>query len=140
MAPYDWVNNGGSVDILLDGEYGFTFMGSWYYSMEWVWNLRTKLCCIASGKWNVTRVLLQWFDIRYSFEGSNEERWVGNRRKRFYSEIKEIFIWEGGVCKNPKGVFMYGDLMETFEYLWVNIWCMLDWIIGFCHKVDHSGI
>ena len=24
--------------------------------------------------------------------------------------------------------------METVEYMWVNIWCMLDWIIGFCHK------
>ena len=24
--------------------------------------------------------------------------------------------------------------METVEYMWVNIWCMLDWIDGFCHK------
>ena len=24
--------------------------------------------------------------------------------------------------------------METVEYMRVNIWCMLDWIIGFCHK------
>ena len=23
--------------------------GSLYYCKEWVWNLRTKLCCIASG-------------------------------------------------------------------------------------------
>ena len=27
---------------------------SWCYSREWVWNLRTKLCCIASVKWNVS--------------------------------------------------------------------------------------
>ena len=20
------------------------------------------------------------------------------------------------------------------EYMWINVWCMLDWIIGFCHK------
>ena len=26
----------------------------------------------------------------------------------------------------------YGDCYV--EYMWVNIWCMLDWIIGFCHK------
>ena len=26
------------------------------------------------------------------------------------------------------------------EYISVNIWCMLDWIIGFDHTVDHSGI
>ena len=25
-------------------------MGSWYYYKEWAWNLKTKLCCIASGK------------------------------------------------------------------------------------------
>ena len=35
MAPYDWAN-GGSADIFLDGEYGFTSMGSWYYSREWM--------------------------------------------------------------------------------------------------------
>ena len=30
--------------------------------------------------------------------------------------------------------------METVEYIWENIGCMLDWIIGFCHTFDHSGI
>ena len=35
---------------------------------------------------------------------------------------------------------MYDGPMETVEYIWVNIWCMLDWIIGFCHTVDHSSI
>ena len=48
MTPYDWAN-GGSVDVFLDGEYGFTSMGSRSYTRELVWNLRTKLCCIASG-------------------------------------------------------------------------------------------
>ena len=24
--------------------------------------------------------------------------------------------------------------METVEYIWMNIWRMLDWIVGFCHK------
>ena len=27
-------------------------------------------------------------------------------------------------------------LMENVEYIWVNIWCMLDWIVGFCHKTE----
>ena len=26
---------------------------------------------------------------------------------------------------------MYNSAMETVEYMWVNIWCMVDWIIGF---------
>ena len=30
---------------------------------------------------------------------------------------------------------MYDGPMETLEYIWVNIWCMLDWIVGFCHKI-----
>ena len=29
---------------------------------------------------------------------------------------------------------MYNSAMETVEYMWVNMWCMVDWIIGFCHK------
>ena len=40
-------------------------IGSWCYSREWVWNLRTKLRGIASGKWNISRVSLQGFDITY---------------------------------------------------------------------------
>ena len=24
--------------------------------------------------------------------------------------------------------------METVECIWVEIWCILDWIIGLCHK------
>ena len=40
-------------------------IGSWCYSREWVRNLRTKLCSIASGKWNVSKVSLQRFDINY---------------------------------------------------------------------------
>ena len=36
--------------------------------------------------------------------------------------------------------FENGGPMETFEYIWVNVWYMLDWIIGFCHTVGHSGI
>ena len=29
---------------------------------------------------------------------------------------------------------MYDGPMETGEYIWVNVWCMLDWIIGLCHQ------
>ena len=40
----------------------------------------------------------------------------------------------------PVGVSMYDRPIETVEYIWVSIWRMLDWIIGFSHTVDHSGI
>ena len=45
--------------------YGISSMGSRCYFRDWVWSSRTKLCCIASGKWNVSRVSIQEFDIRY---------------------------------------------------------------------------
>ena len=34
----------------------------------------------------------------------------------------------GGDCENPVGLSMYDAPMETVEYIWVNIMCMLDWI------------
>ena len=65
----DWAIDGGA-DVLVTNvvrlrEYGFISLGSWSYSREWVWDLRTKLCCIATGKWNVSSVALQEFDNRY---------------------------------------------------------------------------
>ena len=64
--------------------------GSWCYSKEWVWNLRTKLCCIASGMRSSasgirSRVSLQELDIRYlrtyNFSSYNFEvaEWLINR-------------------------------------------------------------
>ena len=57
---------------------------------------------------------------------------VRNRRKRFYSQMGESPVrrwWcvVEGVSENPVG-------FSLNEYMCVNIWCMLDWIIGFCHK------
>ena len=28
--------------------------------------------------------------------------------------------------ENPMGLSMYAGSIETVEYIWVNIWCMLD--------------
>ena len=39
-----------------------------------------------------------------------------------------------GACDNPVGPSMYDGPMESVEYIYMNIWCMLDWIAGFCHK------
>ena len=30
---------------------------------------------------------------------------------------------------------MYDDPMETVEYIWVNIWCMLHLVVGLGHKI-----
>ena len=29
---------------------------------------------------------------------------------------------------------MSDGAMETMEYMSLDIWCMLDWVIGLCHK------
>ena len=42
-APSDYWANDGYVDVLFTcGECDFGFLGSWFYSREWVWNLGTK--------------------------------------------------------------------------------------------------
>ena len=38
------------------------------------------------------------------------------------------------MCENPLRFSLNDGPMETVEYKWVNIWCMLDLIIWFCHK------
>ena len=63
MTPYDWPRwfcwrFWDMVSMVL-------LIGSWCYSWQWVWNVMTKLCCVASGKWNISRVWLQEFDITY---------------------------------------------------------------------------
>ena len=34
-----------------------------------------------------------------------------------------------GPCENPMGLFVCDCPMETVEYIWVYIWCMVDWIL-----------
>ena len=42
----------------------------------------------------------------------------------------ENIVGEGGACGNPVGLTMYDSPAETVEYIWVDIWCMLDWILS----------
>ena len=42
--------NDGFVVVFLHDQYGFSSVGSCYYSREWFWNSRTKLCSMVSGK------------------------------------------------------------------------------------------
>ena len=51
--------------------------------------------------------------------------WVRNRRKRFYGEMWENAVRGGGTCKNPVRLSTQDGPMETVEYMWVNIQCML---------------
>ena len=53
--------------FFLNDEYVFTSMRSRCHSTESVWNLRTELCSIDSGKWNDSRISLQGFHIRDMF-------------------------------------------------------------------------
>ena len=49
----------------------------------------------------------------------------------------------GGVCEITVRLPMNNGAMETVEYMWVDIWCRLDWIIGLCYKtaeIHFSGM
>ena len=48
-------------------------------------------------------------------------------------------MWENivrgrGVGEIPMRLPMNYGAMETVEYMWVDFWCMLDWIIVLCHE------
>ena len=49
-ASLDDRANGGFVDVFFHTWHGFSSMGTWCYSREWLWNLKTTLCCTASRK------------------------------------------------------------------------------------------
>ena len=34
-----------------------------------------------------------------------------------------------GACENPVVLSMCVGSIETVKYIWVNLWCMLDWIL-----------
>ena len=68
------------------------------------------------------------------FNGSNEGIIGGEAEMRG-------FMVKCGEARQRKGVreipvrFPINDgAMETMECMWKDIWCMLDWIIGSCHK------
>ena len=37
----------------------------------------------------------------------------------------ETLFEEGGTCETPMRLSMYDGAIETVDYMWVNIWCML---------------
>ena len=41
---------------------------------------------------------------------------------------------EGGGMWNSREAPMNDGARKTLECMWVDIWRMLDWIIGLCHK------
>ena len=45
-----------------------------------------------------------------------------------------------GVCEFPVRILMNDGAMETVEYIGVDIWCMLDGIIGLCYKTAEMHI
>ena len=52
----------------------------------------------------------------------------------WWSVRKQNAVWGGGTFKNPVRFSMHDGPMENVEYMLVNIWCMLNWINGFCHE------
>ena len=44
-------------------------------------------------------------------------------------KCKETLFEGKGVRENPVGLSIYDGPMETVEYIWLNIWCMLDAVV-----------
>ena len=65
---------------------------------------------------------------------SNEGILGGEAETRGFMVKCEERPLEGEVCEIPVRAPMNDGTMETVECIWVDIWCMLDWVIGLCHK------
>ena len=63
-----------------------------------------------------------------------EKWWIANKRKRFCGEKWGNTVW-GGSWKSREALHV-GWSCGNFEYVWVNILCTLNWIVGFCHKTS----
>ena len=60
------------------------------------------------------------------------KKWGGNREGRIYIEIwgNAVRVLRVGFCENLVGLSMSDGPIETVKYIWINIWCMLDWILS----------
>ena len=65
---------------------------------------------------------------------SNEGILGGKAETRGFMVKCEERLLEGEACEIPVRAPMNDSAMETVECIWVDIWCMLDWVIGLCHK------
>ena len=67
--------------------------------------------------------------------GNNRQR---SRNERFYGKMWGKSIRRRGekLREIPVRLSMNYGAMETVKYIRVDIWCMLDWIIGLCHKTE----
>ena len=93
---------------------GFTEVGRCYYSRKWVWSSRTKLCCIASGKWNVGGRLVRW-------EGGKDGRvmrWQGGKGWRVvrWEDGRFLVLFKGGEQRmNPRFYLFVSDVNQGNE-------------------------
>ena len=73
------------------------------------------------------------------FNGFNEGMISGEAKMRGFMVRcgKRPFAVRGsGVCEIPVRLPMNDGAMKTVECMWVDIWCMLDWIIGLCQRLQ----
>ena len=61
------------------------------------------------------------------------KKWGGNRMKNFYGIIwgnTVRVLREREACENTVGLSMSDGPIETVKCIWLNIWCMLDWVLS----------
>ena len=69
----------------------------------------------------------------------------GNRNETFCGKVwgknRQLQVQGGGYAKFNVRPPINNDAMETVvEYMWVDIWCVLYWIIELCHKTTEMHI
>ena len=74
-------------------------------------------------------------NLLFSYFNDSDERIIGGE-----AEMRGFMVkcgegpLERGLGEIPVRLPMNDGAMETVEYMWMEIWCMLDWVRGLCHK------
>ena len=132
-------------------EQGFT-PWIWYYQYDvlcltiWTYIIvlmdsKSGISCSSSGSFPWDRRLWIFpsggyeFSLQFFIRVLTKKQWVGNKRKRFYGKMWWNVLRGGAAYENHMRFSMYDGPMVMS----VNIWCILDWIVGLA-EINFLGI
>ena len=77
------------------------------------------------------------FAFEFWYCGPSVKHQIGGEKEGASNEKSWLVIISKS-SENPMGLSMYAGSIETVEYIWVNIWCMLDWILSGVRQIASS--
>ena len=94
--------------------------------------LQKEKFCLETKKKHVRRLFRTYLNIVYLLEGDLRVlmKKNGEAAEGRGSIVKcGKTLLEGRGLQKPVGLSLYDGPIKTVRYIWVNIWCMLGWIL-----------